>query len=77
MLFKEALRPDGSVLAQALSWNATRAFADSTIGVHSMHVSTPGGFRLSYSGQLLNGMSTLIACCENSVDMRTSVDRKS
>jgi hypothetical protein len=78
MLFKEALRPDGSVFAGALNWNAMRAFSESIMGEHAMHVSSPSRFRLSFTGQLLSGMSTLVACHDNTcgVDLRTSIDHK-
>lgn len=78
MLFKDALRQDGSIVASGMSWNAMRTFSNSIMGEHSMHVSSPTRFQLNFTGQLLSGMSTLVACHDNEcgVDLRTSIDRK-
>lgn len=77
MLFKEALRPDGSILARGLDWNAACELHEDLYGPHSMHVSAPSRFRMMYSGHVLSGMSTTVGYSDMSgVELRIDTDRK-
>jgi AraC-like DNA-binding protein len=77
MLFRESLKPDGSILARGLDWDGACRYQENLWGPHSLHVSGASRFRFNYSGLLLRGLSSSVGCLgESGTEQRINVDRK-